>query len=97
MESVFEFDPKKSTSNKFKHGIDFIEGQRIWNDDDLMIIEATSDFEPRWIMVGKIEEQYWTAVVTKRGETIRIISIRRSRTKEKTDYENEKKNQREGI
>jgi hypothetical protein len=40
----FEFDLKKSLSNKDKHGIDFGEAQALWNDPHLLEIEArTSD------------------------------------------------------
>jgi len=28
----FEFDERKSTLNKAKHGIDFVEAQAIWDD-----------------------------------------------------------------
>lgn len=28
----FEFDPAKSTANKAKHGIDFVEAQALWDD-----------------------------------------------------------------
>jgi uncharacterized protein len=30
----FEFDMQKSQSNKEKHGIDFIEAQALWGDND---------------------------------------------------------------
>ena len=30
----FEYDPNKSTANKAKHGIDFEDAQRIWDDDE---------------------------------------------------------------
>ena len=38
--------------------------------------------EPRFLVIGKIEGQYWTAVCTYRGENIRIISVRQARRKE---------------
>jgi uncharacterized DUF497 family protein len=34
----FEFDPKKSDSNRQKHGIVFYEAQSLWNDPDLIEI-----------------------------------------------------------
>ena len=34
-----------------------------------------------------IDDAYWTAVITRRGERIRIISVRRSRREEKAAYE----------
>ena len=87
----FEFDPKKSESNKKKHGIDFIEAQAIWGLISLEVPVTTSD-EPRWLVIGSIDGKYWTAVVTKRGQNnniVRIISVRRSRKEEVTLYEEE--------
>jgi len=34
----FEFDHKKSESNKRKHGIDFYEAQKLWDDTDFIEI-----------------------------------------------------------
>ena len=41
----FEFDVKKSESNRTKHGIDFIEAQGLWNDPMLLEIPAKTDDE----------------------------------------------------
>ena len=38
-----EFDPDKSRINKTKHGIDFIEAQALWDDDNLIEIPAKND------------------------------------------------------
>ena len=40
-------------------------------------------------MVGKIDQKCWSAVITRRGENIRLISVRRSRDDEVTIYESE--------
>jgi uncharacterized protein len=45
------------------------------------ISDRTVD-EPRWLVVGRIEGQHWSAVVTRRQEVTRIISVRRSRDEE---------------
>jgi hypothetical protein len=45
--------------------------------------------EPRWVVIGKLEEKHWSAVVTRRGENIRLISVRRSRDEEVAIYEGE--------
>lgn len=34
------------------------------------------------MVVGMIDGRYWTAIVTYRGDMIRIISVRRSRKEE---------------
>ena len=84
---VFEFDERKSQGNLEKHGIDFLEAQELWKDPDLLEIPAKTIDEPRFIIIGRIKGKHWSAVVTPRGGSIRIISVRRSRTEEVTIYE----------
>lgn len=84
---AFEFDPKKNQSNREKHGIDFEKAQTIWDDADYLEIPAKTSEEPRWLVIGKISGKCWSAVITYRGENIRIISVRRSRDEEEELYE----------
>jgi uncharacterized DUF497 family protein len=86
---VFEFDPKKSESNKQKHGIDFNEAQALWDDPDLIEIPVQTIDEPRYLMIGMIEGKHWSGVITYRGDKVRIISVRRSRKEEVEIYESE--------
>jgi len=83
----FEFDSRKSRSNAQKHGIDFVEAQRLWNDPDLIAVPARTTDKPRILIVGKIQNRHWSAIVTYRGDRIRIISVRRSRREEVELYE----------
>jgi uncharacterized DUF497 family protein len=78
----FEFDPAKSLSNLTKHGIDFIDAQRLWQ-GPVAIVQSLQSEEPRWMVVGQIRESAWSAIITYRNEKIRIISVRRSRRSEK--------------
>ena len=83
----FEFDSKKSQSNKEKHGIDFYQAQELWDDSDFIEIPAKTSDEPRFLVVGKISGEHWSAIITWRREKIRIISVRRSRKEEIDIYE----------
>ena len=83
----FEFDPKKSDSNKNKHGIDFVEAQELWNDVDLLEIPAKITDEVRFLVIGKIDKKHWTGIITYRNDNIRIISVRRARNEEVEVYE----------
>ena len=83
----FEFDPAKSQANKAKHGIDFEEAQAIWKDDNRLEVAAPRIDEPRFVMIGKIGEKHWAAVVTYRFDIVRIISVRRARDLEIECYE----------
>lgn len=84
---IFEFDERKSQSNKKKHGIDFTEAQELWDDPELLEIPLKSEDEPRALFVGLISGKHWSAIITNRGERTRIISVRRSRTEERELYE----------
>jgi uncharacterized DUF497 family protein len=83
----FEFDPKKSASNRRKHGIDFVEAQAFWADPDLVEIPARTTDEPRALVVGRIGDKHWSAVITRRDGRTRIISVRRARPEEVDIYE----------
>ncbi|KAA0875931.1 BrnT family toxin [Nitrincola tapanii] len=85
--NTFEFDGEKSQANLHKHGIDFHDAQALWQDQDLLEIQAKSDDEPRYLVIGLIGDKHWSAVITYRGEKIRIISVRRSRKREVELYE----------
>ena len=84
---MFEFDDLKSESNLQKHGIDFIEAQALWNDSNLLEIPAKTLDESRFLVIGKIEQRHWSAVITYRNGKVRLISVRRSRDEEVTLYE----------
>jgi len=85
----FVFDTNKSIHNQEKHDIDFLDAQQLWNDPDLIELPSQSDLieETRHIVIGKIDEKLWSAIITYRKSDIRIISIRRSRKKEIELYE----------
>lgn len=83
----FEFDSAKSNINLNKHGIDFVEAQRIWDDSSFVEVQARSDTEPRSLVIGRIAGKFWSAVITYRNNHIRIISVRRSRKSEVKLYE----------
>ena len=83
----FEFDPEKSVANLEKHGIDFVQAQAIWEDADYIEIPLKTDDEMRYIVIGMIEEKVWSGIITYRGESVRIISVRRSRKEVIAIYE----------
>lgn len=86
---MFEFDPQKSAANRAKHGIDFEEAQALWQDGRSLTIDARrgADGEARAIMIARIGAKLRSAVITERGDTIRIISVRRARHDEKELYD----------
>lgn len=83
----FEFDELKSAGNKAKHGIDFVEAQALWLDEARVEVRARTTDEPRFVVIGRIAGKHWSAVITYRGESARLISCRRSRVEEVAIYE----------
>jgi uncharacterized DUF497 family protein len=83
----FKFDPDKSGVNKAKHGIDFVEAQALWRDPRPLEVSARTDDEPRFLAIGLIGEKRWSAVCVRRGEKVRLISVRRARRTEALYYE----------
>ncbi len=73
-----------------KHKIDFESAKSLWEDADRIEIRAPHPLENRCVLIGKIGKQLWSAVYTLRGETIRMISVRRSKKQEMKLYEQEK-------
>lgn len=84
----FEFDPEKSAMNKAKHGIDFVEAQKLWNDVNALEIPARSETEPREALIAYHSARIWATIFTRRKGKIRIISCRRARHGEKEAYHN---------
>jgi uncharacterized DUF497 family protein len=84
---IFEFDEVKSQANLLKHGINFGDAQLLWNDPRLLEIPAKTEDEPRYLVIGVINNKHWSAVITYRGANIRLISVRRSRPEEVALYE----------
>ncbi|WP_416908076.1 MAG: BrnT family toxin [Polymorphobacter sp.] len=84
----FDFDAAKSAQNRAKHGIDFEQAQALWADPWLLEAPARTEGEPRILSVGRIGERHWAAIWTPRGNSVRIISVRRARKEEIDRYEN---------
>ena len=87
----FEWDDRKSISNKRKHGVSFEEAQTIFFDDSAIEYAdpAHSDAEDRFLMLGR-SYQLRVLVVChclRESETvIRIISARKATPKERRVY-----------
>ena len=85
---TFEYDSNKSRINKEKHGIDFVEAQDLWNDENAIIVSAnTTSEETRYALISRLEHKCFVAIFTMREHTFRIISARRCRKNEESHYE----------
>jgi uncharacterized DUF497 family protein len=53
----------------------------------LLEIPAKTTDEPRYLVIGLLDDKHWSAVMTYRGDKIRLISVRRARAEEVALYE----------
>jgi len=85
----FEYDEKKSQINKEKHNIDFVEAQKLWQDEEALVIPANIvDNEIRYALISKKLTKCFIAIFTIRDDIYRIISVRRCRKNEEKNYKN---------
>ena len=84
---MFVWDEAKRWLNLRKHGIDFMDAEKIFRgvtftaEDD----SATYD-EQRFLTLGLLEDQVVSVAHTEQGEKIRIISIRKATKHEARFY-----------
>jgi len=84
----FEYDDNKSQLNKEKHGIDFVDAQNLWQDENALVVPANIvDDEVRYALISIFKDKCYTAIFTLRDEIYRIISVRRCRKNEERNYE----------
>ena len=81
----FEYDPDKSAANRAKHGMSLEEAQALW-EGPTIVVQARSDTEARWMLLGLLHGKCYACFFTVRGDIIRLISARRSRRKEERYY-----------
>jgi len=87
----FEWDEKKNSSNKKKHGVSFEEGQSVFVDENALLIDDPdhSDEEDRFVMLGLSTRLRILAVChsyRKNQTTIRIFSARKATRLEQKQY-----------
>jgi len=86
----FEWDPRKATRNRAKHGVSFEEASSVFGDPLGWIVEDPrhSQGERRRVLLGSSERDRLLAVMfTEREGAIRVISARTATRRERTSYE----------
>ena len=82
----YDWDNAKRESNLAKHQIDFEDIENF--DWDTGVFESSyRSGEERWIALGYILDRLHTVVFTYRGDTRRIISLRKSNAGERRKHE----------
>ncbi len=87
----FEWDEKKNRANIKKHGISFVEAVYVFADPFALNIpdDEHSESEERWILLGQSLALGVLLIVHtyREGDSIRIISARKSTKNEHRIYE----------
>ncbi len=78
-----EFDPDKDAINRDKHGASLAMAAELV---DIVVVRDERFVEERFRLYGRIDGVRYCAAVTLRGETVRIISLRRAHRKEFRRY-----------
>ena len=82
------FDPAKDAVNREKHKLSLAFGDRIFEDDNHLIIPSLrhQDGEERFKVIGCVDEKLFTGVFVWRDDLPRFISVRRSNKGEEKSY-----------
>lgn len=84
----YEADPAKAATNITKHGVTFDEAATCLIDPVALVMDDTSEGEPRWVLVGSSARgRVLTVVYTMRGDVPRLISARKATARERASYE----------
>ncbi|MEN3333343.1 MAG: uncharacterized protein V7641_2708 [Blastocatellia bacterium] len=83
----FDWDEAKRESNLLKHGIDFIDAEKIFDGETITIPDDRFDYaEDRLITFGLLDGRVVVIVHTETDEVIRIISVRKASKNEEISY-----------
>lgn len=82
------FDPAKDAANREKHNQSLAFGERIFNDDNHLIVASIRaiDGEERFKVIGVVDDKLFTGVFVWREDLARFISVRRSNKGEERVY-----------
>jgi uncharacterized protein len=86
-----EFDPAKDATNLRAHGVSLVRAETLLQGFLVQQADVRSDYgETRIIAIGEIAGVEFTCVYTLRGESYRVISLRRASRKERDVYQQAK-------
>jgi hypothetical protein len=77
------FDPEKNARNIAERGLSFERVVELEWDTALIVEDTRSDYgEPRLLVMALLDGRLHAAVVTPRGEDLRVISFRKANRRE---------------
>ena len=82
-----EYDPEKRQATLSARGLDMARTAEVWNGPTVTIPDNRRDYgEARFMTVGLLAARMVIVIWTQRGETRRIISLRKANAREKAAY-----------
>ncbi len=87
---MYEWDEAKREANLRKHGLDFDDADKVFENPDKITFEVEACGEARWLDIALVELSgtVLALVYTVREYNIRIISFRKASRKERRIYDN---------
>jgi len=83
---VIAFGPKKDAINRAKHGLSLAFARQLDWLTGLIQPAKTVRGEVRWKLIVRFGAAVYTAIFTRRGDVLWIISLRPASRKERRDY-----------
>ena len=82
----FEWSEAKSIAVLEARGLDFIDAKILFDGRPLYTVASPRSAEERWLSLGELNGRLVAVVWARRGDSIRIITMRRARNEEKKRY-----------
>lgn len=83
-----EFDPSKNAQNIAERGLSFTLAEKFVWATSLILEDVRQEYgEPRFRAFGYINHRLFVMIFTPRGNTLRIISLRKANRRERNWYE----------
>ncbi|HEY5209429.1 MAG TPA: BrnT family toxin [Stellaceae bacterium] len=83
---MFEWDEAKRAWTRCERGLDFLAAIRVFDGRLVLNLPVNRRDEAPFLSVASIDGKFYAVVWTWRGENRRIISFRRARRAEETQY-----------
>ena len=84
----FEWDAAKNQANREKHGLDFGDARLVFAGPILTFEDLRRPYnEPRYLTVGRLAGRMVVIAHALRGDTTRIISMRKANARETARYQ----------
>jgi hypothetical protein len=85
---ILDWDPGKAEANLAKHGVPFEAAERFEWAGALLRRDDRRDYgEARWQAIGLLDGRLHHLTFTRRGDRVRLISLRRAHSRELRRYE----------